>query len=201
MAKCVRVGVLALQGDVSEHVRALRESLCELGTTSDVVEVLTQKDLPVDALVIPGGESTTLGKLLKKTGLDKEIKELAKTIPVMGTCAGLVLLAKEGGRDVEKTGQRLLGLMDVRVNRNAFGRQRESFEAELIIPVLGEEPFHTVFIRAPAIEKVLNKKKVEVLARYEDKIVMARQRNLLAVAFHPELTNDHRIHRYFLGLL
>jgi len=196
----MRVGILALQGDVSEHLVAMRNAMGKMSVSGEVIEVKRKNGLKdLDSLVIPGGESTAIGKLIAKYGIDSEIKNLAKKgIPIMGTCAGLVLLANEGDEEVRKTGQPLLGLMDIKVRRNAFGRQRESFEADLKMGVLGKEPYHAVFIRAPAIDKAGNG--VDVLARFEDKMVMARQRNLLAVAFHPELTSDSRLHEYFLGM-
>jgi len=196
----MRVGVLALQGDVSEHLVAMRNAMGKMKIGGEVIEVKRKDELKdLDSLVIPGGESTAIGKLIAKYGIDSEIRNLAdRGIPIMGTCAGLVLIAKEGDEEVAKTGQSLLGLMDIKVKRNAFGRQRESFEADLEIDVLGEEPYHTVFIRAPAIDKA--GEGVDVLARFEDRIVMARQRTLLAVAFHPELTSDSRLHEYFLGM-
>jgi len=196
----MRVGVLALQGDVSEHLVAMRNTMGQMNISGEVIEVKRKDGLKgLDSLVIPGGESTAIGKLIAKYGIDSEIKNLAdKGIPIMGTCAGLVLVAKEGDEEVVKTGQSLLGLMDIKVKRNAFGRQRESFEAELEMDVLGKEPYPAVFIRAPAIDAVRNG--VDVLARFESKIVMARQNNILAVAFHPELTKDSRLHEYFLGM-
>jgi len=196
----MRVGILALQGDVSEHVVAMRNAMRKLKISGEVIEVKRRDEVKdLNSLVIPGGESTTIRKLITKYRIDSEIKNLAKKgIPIMGTCAGLVLLAKEGDEEVEKTGQPLLGLMDIKVKRNAFGRQRESFETELEIPALGKDSYHGVFIRAPAIEKA--GKGVEVLAGFENRIVMARQKNLLAVAFHPELSKDLRLHEYFLGM-
>ena len=152
-----------------------------------------------DALILPGGESTTLGRLLEREGLASEIKTAANAgIPIMGTCAGLVLLAKYGDDQVEKTMQSLLGIMDIHVNRNAFGRQRESFET--MIDFNGfDTPFNAIFIRAPSITGCTNE--VEVLSKYNDSIVAARQKNILALAFHPELTEDYRIHHYFLKMI
>jgi 5'-phosphate synthase pdxT subunit len=197
----MKLGVLNVQGDVTEHVNVLRRAADSLGLKADVVQV---KDVgsvrDVSALVIPGGESTTMGLLLRKYGLDSVLRDMAgEGVPLIGTCAGLVLLAREGDSQVLKTGQPLLSLMDVRVGRNAFGRQRESFEAGLDIPVLGEGRFPGVFIRAPVIEKVWGG--ARALCEYEGRIVMAEQDNLLAVAFHPELTDDTRVHEYFLGLV
>jgi len=196
----MRVGILALQGDVSEHLVTMRNAMEKMKISGEVIEVKRKDGLKdLNSLVIPGGESTAIGKLIVKYGIDREIKNLAgKGIPVMGTCAGLVLLANEGDEQVHKTGQPLLGLMDIRVKRNAFGRQRESFEVDLNIDAFGKAPYPAVFIRAPAIDAVCNG--VDVLARFEGKIVMARQKNILAVAFHPELTKDSRLHEYFLGM-
>lgn len=195
-----RIGILSLQGDVSEHIVAMENAIKVANINAMVICVNSKKDLPVDALVIPGGESTTIGKLLIKTGLYSEIKKLAKNkVPIMGTCTGLILLAKKGDAEVKKTRQPLLKLMNTRVNRNAFGRQRESFETDLEIPVIGKEPFHGVFIRAPSIEEVWGEAKI--LARLDKNIAMAQQDNILAMAFHPELTSDTRIHEYFLNLI
>jgi 5'-phosphate synthase pdxT subunit len=141
-----------------------------------------------DAIVIPGGESTTIGRLMQHEGILPELKEAAEAgKPILGTCAGMVLLAKEGDEEVAKTGQPLLGLMDVRVKRNAFGRQKESFEVLLKMSVF-KLPFPAVFIRAPAITQAAEN--VDVLATFEGRIVAAKQKNMLALSFHPELTED-----------
>jgi pyridoxal 5'-phosphate synthase pdxT subunit len=192
----MKIGVLALQGDFDEHVQVLKS------LAVDACEVRKPEQLSdLDGLVIPGGESTTFGKLAEEFGLIKPIREMCETgKPVWGTCAGMIFLAKDVGRP-----QPILGVMDVKVKRNAFGRQTESFEQDLDIPELnsvkdgGERgrPFHAIFIRAPLIESV--GKRVQVLARLEDgTIVAARQGNLLVTSFHPELTKDTRIHKYFL---
>ena len=146
------IGVLALQGDVSEHVSALKNASVEYDINSKVVEVKTKEAFQsLDALVIPGGESTTIGKLIEKYSLAAEIKKLAaKGKPILGTCAGLVLMAKKGNSEVKKTGQKLLGLMSIEVQRNAFGRQRESFEAFLKIKGFDRE-YLGIFIRAPVV--------------------------------------------------
>lgn len=195
----VRIGIIALQGSVEEHIAAMKKALQERGG-GEVVAIRHRGIVPsCDAIVIPGGESTTLSRLAWREGIAEEIIEAAKQgKPILGTCAGLILLAKYGNEEVAKSGQRLLCLMDIHVNRNAFGRQRESFEVELDIKGFNK-PFNAVFIRAPAITKV--GEGVEVLARYKDFIVAAQQSNLLALAFHPELTNDLRLHHYFLSLL
>lgn len=186
-----RLGVLALQGDVIEHVRALAEAGAE------ACEVRRPPDLEgLDALIIPGGESTAIRRLMDKIGLTEPLQSLARRgFPLWGTCAGAILLAKR----LDPTGKPCLEAMDIAVCRNAFGRQVDSFEADLDIPAIGPPPFPGVFIRAPIIEAVDGP--AEVLARLPDgRIVAARQGPFLATAFHPELTADRRLHRYFLDM-
>jgi len=187
-----RIGVLGLQGDFQEHLAAVR------GVGAVAIDVRKPEQLAeVQALIIPGGESTTIGKLADLYGISEPIRERARDgMPVWGTCAGAIVLAKH----VRGRPQPLLGLMDITVERNAFGRQVDSFEAELRIDSLGEAPFRAVFIRAPKITDV--GRGVEVMARLEDgTIVAAREGNLLVTSFHPELTGDARFHRYFCGLV
>ncbi len=194
----MRIGVIGVQGDVTEHVDAVGRAMREYGHTGEAFAVRRRADLDrVDGLTIPGGESTTISKLLVKLHLFDEIVRRAteEGMPILGTCAGCILLAKDGGVQATKTGSRLLGLMDMAVDRNAFGRQKESFEADLAVAGL-DRPFHGVFIRAPAILRTWGA--CEPLARYEEKIVLARQGHLIGAAFHPELSNDFRIHRWFL---
>jgi 5'-phosphate synthase pdxT subunit len=188
----MKIGVLASQGAFIEHIAALRRL---------EVEALPVRLAPqlngLDGLVIPGGESTTITKLMISSNLTEEIKSLAKSgMPIFGTCAGMIVLSTPNSdRDVEP-----LGLMDIIVKRNAFGRQVDSFETELYIPVLGKKPFPAVFIRAPLIERANSN--VEILAKLADgTIVAARQGKLLVAAFHPELTDDLRFHRYFLDIV
>ena len=196
----MQIAVIAIQGNVSEHIQSIQKALAETTINVDVIPVRHSNIIPsCDALILPGGESTTLGKLMEREGIDIEIKQAAANgMPIMGTCAGLVLLAKKGDEQVKRTGQKLLGLMDINVDRNAFGRQRESFEIMLKMSIL-QSPYNAVFIRAPAITRV--GPDVEVLARFKDHIVAVQQNNILGLAFHPELTNDIRIHRYFLTFL
>jgi 5'-phosphate synthase pdxT subunit len=184
-----RIGVLALQGDFREHLLLLES----LGVAA--VPVKTPAQLAeVDALVIPGGESTTIGKMATRFGLIEPLREsIDEGLPTYGTCAGLILLAGA----VTEGDQPLIGALDVVVRRNAFGRQNESFEADLEVSGL-DRPFHAVFIRAPWVEKV--GVEVEVLAQVDDHPVMVRQGNILATSFHPELTGDARIHRMLLGM-
>ena len=196
----MRIAVIAIQGNVEEHIESAHKAMEDMGIRGEVLPVRHSGTIPTcDAIILPGGESTTLGRLMAREGIDIEIKEAAAAgKPIMGTCAGLVLLAKDGGEQVMRTGQKLLGLMDISVDRNAFGGQRESFEIPLEISML-DSPYNVVFIRAPVITRV--GPDVEVLASFNDKIVAARQGNILGLAFHPELTDDLRIHRYFLGML
>src|SRR5919204_6272523 len=197
----MRIGVIGVQGDVSEHVDAVARAIHDSGRSGEALAVRRRADLDrVDALTIPGGESTTISKLLVKLGLHDEIVRRAKdeAMPILGTCAGCILLAKDAGLQAERTQTTLLGLMDMAVDRNAFGRQRESFEADLDVDGL-ESPFHCVFIRAPAILRTWGDCKA--LARYQERIVLARQGNLIGSAFHPELSGDLRIHRWFLDLV
>ncbi len=196
----MRVGVVGVQGDVSEHVDAAQRALKEAGISGDALTVRRTPDLAkVDALTIPGGESTTISKLLVKFGLFDEIVRRAEDgMAILGTCAGCILLAKEGDDAVSKTETRLLGLMDMAVDRNAFGRQRESFEGEVDIAVL-DAPFRGVFIRAPEITRTWGR--CEPIGKLQGKIVLARQGRLVAAAFHPELSGDLRIHKWFFKLV
>lgn len=196
----MRIGVIAIQGNVEEHVNAIIKALSEAKREADVVKIKHKGIAPTcDAIILPGGESTTLGRLMEREGISSEIKKASHAgIPIMGTCAGLVLLAKHGDEQVERTGQQLLSLMDINVNRNAFGRQKESFEAPVDFKGF-TSPFNAVFIRAPCITQA--GKGVEILSKYNGSIVAARQKNILAFAFHPELTDDLRIHRYFLKMI
>lgn len=187
----MKIGVLALQGAVAEHVKALTELNIE------AVPVRLPSDLDcLEALIIPGGESTTISKLLSDYYLAEPIRKLARQgFPIFGTCAGMVLLAK-GVSDFELEP---LGVMDIEVKRNAYGRQVESFESELAVTGLGDKTFHGIFIRAPIVHKV--EPTVEVLCQLDSNIVAVRQGKMLACAFHPELTDDLRFHSYFLSLV
>ncbi len=183
------IGVLALQGDFREH----RQVLERVGATAREVRLPNELD-GLDGLIIPGGESTAIVRLLRTSHLLEPLRKLAADgFPIWGTCAGMILLAKR----LDETGMPALEAMDIAVRRNAFGRQVDSFEADLQVAVLGDPPFHAVFIRAPIIENL--GPAVEVLARLPDGTpVAARQGQLLATAFHPELTRDDRFHRFFL---
>jgi 5'-phosphate synthase pdxT subunit len=186
-----RAGVLGLQGDFAEHLVTLER----LGAEALDVRRPEQLDA-LDALIIPGGESTTIGKLAQQYGIIEKLRDrVAAGMAVWGTCAGAIFIAK----DVPGHPHPLASLMDITVERNAFGRQIDSFEADLDVKPLGPEPFHAVFIRSPKITRAGTG--VDVLARLRDgTVVAARQGRLLATSFHPELTRDDRFHRYFLSL-
>jgi len=192
--KLLRIGVLALQGDFVEHIAVLRR----LGVEAVEVRLAEQLD-GLDGLIMPGGESTTFGKLAQDFGLIEPLRQFGRQKPLWGTCAGAIFLSKDAHRP-----QPLLGLMDITVERNAFGRQVASFEVDLEVPALKavsdeDLPFHAIFIRAPLIDSV--GEGVQVLARLEDgRIVAAQQGHWLATSFHPELTGDPRFHQYFLRL-
>ena len=186
----MKIGVLAIQGDFAEHIVMLKR----LGV--ETVEVRLPSHLDgLDGLIMPGGESTTIGKLCADFGLQEPLRIFGKTRAIWGTCAGAIYLSKDTRRS-----QPLLGIMDITVERNAFGRQVASFEADLTIPEMIEGgPFHAIFIRAPIIESV--QADARVLSTLPDgRIVAARQGKLLATAFHPELTQDTRFHQYFLSM-
>jgi len=184
-----KIGVLALQGDFREHIQMLIK--CKV----DTVEVKLPEDLSdVDGLIIPGGESTTIGNLMQRHDLDRKIiQKHKKGMTIYGTCAGAILLAK----DIVGSKQPRLNLLDISVKRNDYGRQIDSFEAELNIENIGK--FKGVFIRAPVIEKVRNG--VKVLSKFDNKPVLIQKNNILASTFHPELTNNTRLHEYFISLI
>jgi len=182
----MRIGVLAVQGAFIEHARTLRA----IGV--EPVEVRLPAELDgLAALILPGGESTAMRRLIDRWGLREPILDLARTgAPVLGTCAGMILLATE----ISDGDPTVFGLLDITVRRNAFGRQLESFEADLAVPILGDVPVHGVFIRAPAVERV--GPAVDVVARLDDgRVVAVRERNVIATAFHPELAGETRFHR------
>ncbi len=187
----VVIGVLALQGDVREHIDAMRRA------GGHAIPVRTREEIEaVDGLIIPGGESTTVGKLLERFGLMPVVRRMpADNKPVFGTCTGMILLAKE----IEDSTQPRIGVMDMIVRRNAFGRQVDSFEADLSVTGIDGQPVRAVFIRAPFVSEV--RPGVEVLAEFQGHPIMVREGNCLAAAFHPELTDDARIHRFFLHLV
>ncbi len=186
----MRIGVLAFQGDVREHIQAIEKAGGKAMPVKRAVEISK-----LDGLIIPGGESTTIARFIKEEGLTEPIRaQVSSGMPIYGTCAGLIILA----RRVENNAVFSLKILDVEVKRNAYGRQRESFEDEIEVEGF-ETPYRGVFIRAPLISKV--GPQVKVLARYQGKPVLVLEKNVLASTFHPELTSDDRIHRLFLSLI
>jgi 5'-phosphate synthase pdxT subunit len=186
----MKIGILALQGDFERHQQAIQ------ACGHEAVLVRRAQEVPaLDGLIIPGGESTTIGKLIDRAELAEPIKELAaRGAPVLGTCAGMILLATE----IEGYHQTSLGLIEASVRRNAFGRQIDSFETDIEVEGIEGSPLRAVFIRAPFITSV--GPEVKVLAKFEGKIVLARQGNVIACAFHPELTDDRRLHQFLIAI-
>ena len=184
----MEIGVLALQGDFREHIEMLKK--CNV----DAVDVRLPQDLKdVDGLIIPGGESTTIGNLMQRNGLDKEIiKNYKNGMAIYGTCAGAILLSK----NISRSTQPRLNLLDISVKRNDYGRQADSFETELNIEQIGK--FNGIFIRAPVIERI--GKGINILSRFSNNPVLIQGKNILASTFHPELTNDKRVHEYFIRI-
>ena len=198
----LNIGILGMQGDVAENIAATRAALAKAGLKGMVKQVKTPSQIStLDALILPGGESTMIGQMSLVNGAIKVIKEkIQQGMPVFGICAGLILLSKTAkDRVVGKMDQPLLDLLDVRVERNSFGRQRDSFEAEISAESLGIAKSRGVFIRAPSIEGM--GKDVETISKFNEKVVAVKQGNILGVAFHPELTNDVSWHKYFVSMI
>jgi 5'-phosphate synthase pdxT subunit len=198
----MNIGVLSLQGDVAENIASTKTALSELHETGQVTEVKTPDQISkLDGLIIPGGESTMIGQLSLINGSLKKIKEKINSgMPVFGICAGLILLSKNAkDRVIGSTDQPLLDLLNVDVERNSFGRQRDSFEAEISMDAINIPKFNGVFIRAPSIPEVGDN--VDIIAKFNEKIVAVKQGNILATAFHPELTTDVSLHKFFVKIL
>ena len=198
----INIGVLAVQGDVVENIMAIKMALEELGLEGVVNEVKTPEQIAdLDGLIIPGGESTVIGTLSLVNGSLKKIKEkIASGMPVFGICAGMILLSKKAkDRVIGEMDQPLLDFLDVKIERNAFGRQKDSFESEISIDKIGISKFSGVFIRAPSI--IETGKNVEVLSKFNEKIIAVKQGNIIGTAFHPELTGDLSLHKYFVSLI
>ncbi|MEK6972263.1 MAG: pyridoxal 5'-phosphate synthase glutaminase subunit PdxT [Thermoproteota archaeon] len=198
----LNIGVFAVQGDVEENLASTRAALDELGIKGTVSTVKTPDQISkLDGIILPGGESTTIGQLSLVNGSLKKIKEKIESgMPAMGICAGLILLAKEvKDHTVGKTEQPLLDLLDVKVERNSFGRQRDSFEADISMESIKIPKFKGVFIRAPSILEV--GKNVEVISKLNEKTIAVKQKNILATVFHPELTHDVSMHKYFINMI
>ena len=195
----LNIGVLSLQGDVAENIISTETALKELGESGKVSEVKTPDQISkIDGLIIPGGESTMMGHLSLINGSLKKIKEKIESgMPVFGICAGLILLSKKAkDRVIGETDQPLLDMLNVKVERNSFGRQRDSFESEISMDSINIPKFNGVFIRAPAISEV--GEGVDVVSKFNEKIVVVKQGNILATSFHPELTSDVSLHKFFV---
>lgn len=198
----INIGILAVQGDVAENVMATKMAIEELGVDGIVTEVKTPEQIAdLDGLVIPGGESTVIGTLSLVNGSLKKIKEkISGGMPVFGICAGMIMLSKKAkDRVVGEMDQPLLDYLDVRIERNAFGRQKDSFESDISMEKIGISKFQGVFIRAPSI--IETGKDVEVLSKFNEKIIAVKQGNVIGTSFHPELTGDISLHKYFVGLV
>ena len=198
----IRIGVLAIQGDVVENICSLEDSARELGEDAIVCTVKTLEDIEkLDGLVIPGGESTVIGKMSLANGSLEKIRQRAGSgMPVLGICAGMVLVAnRTSEKTVGRIKQPLLDLLDIDLERNSFGRQKQSFEAEISMDSIGIPSFNGVFIRAPVITSAAPD--IETVAKLNEKIVAVKKKNIIGVSFHPELTCDLAVHRYFVSLV
>ncbi len=198
----LNIGVLALQGDVEENILSTKEALAQLNETGTVFPVKTPEQIAkLDGLILPGGESTMIGELSLVNGSLKKIKEkIEKGMPVFGICAGLILLSKDTqDRIVGKTNQPLLEQLEIGIERNSFGRQHESFEAEISMEGIQIPKFNGVFIRAPAVLEI--GEGVEIISKLDEKIIAVKKDNILATSFHPELTSDCSMHKYFVNMI
>ena len=198
----VNVGVLSIQGDVQENLLSTKAAMDELGIDGKVSDVKTPEEISqLDGLIIPGGESTTIGQLSLVNGSMKVLKEkIANGMPVLGICAGMILLSKTADdRVVGKTDQPLLDILDIKLERNSFGRQRESFEANVSMDSIDIPQFNGVFIRAPSVSDAGSD--VEVISKFNERIVAVKKGNVIGTAFHPELTQDTSLHKYFVNLI
>ncbi len=196
------IGVLALQGDIEENVAATNQALQELHINGNVDSVRYPEEIErIDGLILPGGESTVQSNLVAiQRSMPVIKKRISEGMPVLGTCAGMIMLSKRAyDRIVGDTKQKLIGNLDIVIERNAFGRQNDSFESDLPLSILGNEPFKGVFIRAPAVSEV--SKDVEVIGKLNNKIVAVKQKNIIGTSFHPELSGDSRMHRHLINMV
>ena len=199
--KNISIGVLGVQGDIEENIVATRNALRDMQITGDVSKVIYPEQIErIDGVILPGGESTVISSLitLHYGGIFQSIKKaISNGLPTLGTCAGMIMLSRRAyDRVVGETKQQLLGILDIEVERNAFGRQTDSFELGLEIPLIGKGSFRGVFIRSPVVKEVGND--VNILTKVNEKIVGVTQKNIIGTAFHPELSGDNRIHREFI---
>jgi len=198
----LNVGVLSIQGDVQENILSAKTALDELGIDGKVTDVKTPEEISqLDGLIIPGGESTTIGQLSLVNGSLKTVKDkIQNGMPVLGICAGMIMLSNTANdRIIGKTDQPLLDILDIKLERNSFGRQKQSFESEISMDSINIPKFNGVFIRAPSVSDVGSD--VEVLCKFNDRIVAVKKGNVIGTAFHPELTEDTSLHKYFLSLI
>jgi pyridoxal 5'-phosphate synthase pdxT subunit len=196
----IKIGVLGIQGDIEENISATKEALQHQNLRGTVESVRYFDSIEeLDGLILPGGESTVIGNLLSIQGKVFQTieKRITEGMPVLGTCAGLIMLSKRAyDRVIGETKQKLFGILDVVIERNAFGRQHESFEVDLDIPILGRDPFRGIFIRAPIIDNI--GENVTIITKLNDKIVAVKQNNVIGTSFHPELSTDRRLHELFI---
>ena len=198
----LNVGVFSIQGDVRENILSVKTAIEELGIDGKVSDVKTPEEISqLDGLIIPGGESTTIGQLSMVNGSMKALKEkIENGMPVLGICAGMIMLSNTADdRVVGKTDQPLLNILDIKLERNSFGRQQESFEADVSLDSIGISNFNGIFIRAPSVEHV--GPEVKVLSKFNEKIIAVQKGNVIGTSFHPELTKDSSLHKYFLNLI
>lgn len=198
----LNVGVLSIQGDIQENILSAKTALDELGIDGKVTDVKTPEEISqLDGLIIPGGESTTIGQLSLVNGSLKTVKDkIQNGMPVLGICAGMIMLSNTANdRIIGKTDQPLLDILDIKLERNSFGRQKQSFESEISMDSINIPKFNGVFIRAPSVSDVGSD--VEVLCKFNDRIVAVKKGNVIGTAFHPELTEDTSLHKYFLSLI
>ncbi len=196
------VGILSIQGDVQENLVSTKAAISELGFDGKVIDVKTPDEISqLDGLIIPGGESTTIGQLSLVNGSMKVLKEkIDSGMPVLGICAGMIMLSKTvNDKVVGKTDQPLLDILDIKLERNSFGRQRESFETDISLDSINIPKFNGVFIRAPSVSDICSD--VEILSKFNNKIVAVKKGNVIGTSFHPELTEDISLHKYFVNLV
>jgi len=196
------VGVLSIQGDVQENMLSAKSAIDELGLDGNVVDVRTPEEISqLDGLIIPGGESTTIGQLSLVNGSLKVLKEKIQSgMPVLGICAGMIMLSNTANdKIIGKTDQPLLDILDIKLERNSFGRQKQSFESDISMDSINIPKFNGVFIRAPSVSDVGSD--VEVLSKFNERIVAVKKGNVIGTAFHPELTEDTALHKYFINLV
>jgi 5'-phosphate synthase pdxT subunit len=198
----LNVGILSIQGDVQENLLSTKAAFDELGINGNITQVKTPNEISqLDGLIIPGGESTTIGQLSLVNGSLKVLKEkIENGMPVLGICAGMIMLSKTADdRVVGKTDQALLDILDIKLQRNSFGRQQDSFESDISMDSIGIPKFNGIFIRAPSVSDVGSD--VEILSKFNEQIIAVKKGNVIGTAFHPELTTDVSLHKYFVNLV